>query len=116
MATRRRPMQLARGSSLLLGVMVRAVLLTVTAGQAAPTCFDEEATSADHADNIAGTPGDAVLIGVDGVNIIDGNGGFDLICGGAGDNAVVIGGESRSGHPLRAGRIRRRPDPGRGQR
>ncbi len=54
-----------------------------------PTCFGLAATISDHTGEITGTKEDDVIIGDAGPNTIrGGNGGFDRICAGDGDDTI----------------------------
>lgn len=56
-----------------------------------PTCFGRSATVADHTGAIVGTPGNDVIIGDEGPNIVkDGGGGLDRICGNGGDDEIDL--------------------------
>ena len=53
-----------------------------------PTCFGKKATIPDHVGIIEGTPANDVIIGDDQANDVVGNGGFDRICTGGGNDGV----------------------------
>ncbi len=74
--------------SLVFAYLVEAMTHPLPSTQAAQTCFGKAATIADHHGDIAGTAGDDVMIGDDGDNDFESNGGTDYICGLGGDDMV----------------------------
>ncbi|MEM7286511.1 MAG: sulfatase-like hydrolase/transferase [Actinomycetota bacterium] len=69
------------------------VVATPADAQTTGTCFGERATINAVAGQLTvGTPGDDVIVGSDGPDLIDGGAGDDLICGKQGDD-VVDGGD-----------------------
>ena len=71
--------------------------------EAAQTFFGKAATIADHTGTITGTEGKDVIIGDDGDNEIDAQGGVDYVCGGGGNDEIVTVDETGIG-PLCQGR------------
>jgi Ca2+-binding RTX toxin-like protein len=74
--------------SLVFAYLVEAMTHPLPSTQAAQTCFGKAATIADHHGDIAGTAGDDVMIGDNGDNDFESNGGTDYICGLGGDDMV----------------------------
>jgi Ca2+-binding RTX toxin-like protein len=74
--------------SLVFACLVEAMTHPLPSTQAAQTCFGKAATIADHHGDIAGTAGDDVMIGDDGDNDFESNGGTDYICGLGGDDMI----------------------------
>lgn len=80
-----------------MAVAVGAVVLVAAPAAAARTCFGKTPTVVGANRDpmkpveLNGTPGDDVIIGLKGWDIINARGGNDLVCGGGGDDFVTAG-------------------------